>query len=188
MPSTTATSGSASTPSSSGPTTTWRRGGGGFDVTDERRPRRNPPPDQRPDPNEEFRRALERETDLSLREDPGDGCTGPWTCRVPGRPAMTDRRPRDGTTATTCSRGTARRSPSSGGRSGRASGSRHCSAGVARAGRSSRCLRRRQGRTGDDPTQIRVGRHSIEVIRPATSWSYASGQRKRRLDGHLVIS
>jgi hypothetical protein len=39
-------------------------------VTDERRPRRNPPPDQRPDPNEEFRRALERETDLSLREDP----------------------------------------------------------------------------------------------------------------------
>jgi hypothetical protein len=26
--------------------------------------------DQRPDPNEEFRRALERETDLSLREDP----------------------------------------------------------------------------------------------------------------------
>jgi hypothetical protein len=44
----------------------WRR----FDVTDERRPRRNPPPDQRPDPNEEFRRALARETDLSLREDP----------------------------------------------------------------------------------------------------------------------
>jgi hypothetical protein len=39
-------------------------------VADERRPRRNPPPDQRPDPNEEFRRALERETDLSLREDP----------------------------------------------------------------------------------------------------------------------
>jgi hypothetical protein len=39
-------------------------------VTGERRPRRNPPPDQRPDPNEEFRRALERETDLSLREDP----------------------------------------------------------------------------------------------------------------------
>jgi hypothetical protein len=39
-------------------------------VTDERRPRRSPPPDQRPDPNEEFRRALERETDLSLREDP----------------------------------------------------------------------------------------------------------------------
>jgi hypothetical protein len=39
-------------------------------VTDERRPRQSPPPDQRPDPNEEFRRALERETDLSLREDP----------------------------------------------------------------------------------------------------------------------
>jgi hypothetical protein len=39
-------------------------------VTGERRPRRNPPPDQRPDPNEEFRRRLERETDLSLREDP----------------------------------------------------------------------------------------------------------------------
>jgi hypothetical protein len=39
-------------------------------VTDERRPRPTPPPDQRPDPNEEFRRALERETDLSLREDP----------------------------------------------------------------------------------------------------------------------
>ena len=39
-------------------------------MTDERRPRRNPPPDQRPESNEEFRRALERETDLSLREDP----------------------------------------------------------------------------------------------------------------------
>jgi hypothetical protein len=39
-------------------------------VTDERRPWPNPPPDQRPDSNEEFRRALERETDLSLREDP----------------------------------------------------------------------------------------------------------------------
>jgi hypothetical protein len=39
-------------------------------VTDERRPRRNPPPGQRLDPNEEFRRTLERETDLSLREDP----------------------------------------------------------------------------------------------------------------------
>jgi hypothetical protein len=39
-------------------------------VTDERRPRRSPPPDQRADPNEEFRRALERATDLSLREDP----------------------------------------------------------------------------------------------------------------------
>ena len=44
----------------------WRR----FDVTGERRPQRNSPPDQRPDPNEEFRRALERETDLSLRVDP----------------------------------------------------------------------------------------------------------------------
>jgi hypothetical protein len=52
------------------PTATWRRGGGGCDVTDERRPRRSPPPDQRPDSNEEFRRALERATDLSLREDP----------------------------------------------------------------------------------------------------------------------
>jgi hypothetical protein len=39
-------------------------------VTDERRPRANRPPRQRPDPNEEFRRALERETDLSLRQDP----------------------------------------------------------------------------------------------------------------------
>jgi hypothetical protein len=40
-------------------------------VTDERhRPRRNLPSDQRPDPNEEFRRRLERETDLSLRADP----------------------------------------------------------------------------------------------------------------------
>jgi hypothetical protein len=52
------------------PTATWRGGGGGCDVTDERRPPANPPPDQRPDPNEEFRRALERATDLSLREDP----------------------------------------------------------------------------------------------------------------------
>jgi hypothetical protein len=52
------------------PTATWRGGGGGCDVTDERRPRPNPPPDQRPDSNEEFRRALDRETDLSLREDP----------------------------------------------------------------------------------------------------------------------
>jgi hypothetical protein len=52
------------------PAATWRRGGGGSDVTDERRPRPTPPPGQRPDPNEEFRRALERETDLSLREDP----------------------------------------------------------------------------------------------------------------------
>jgi hypothetical protein len=98
----------------------------------------------------------ERPTCPCARTPSGDGCTGPWICRVPGRPAMTDRRPRDGTTATTYSHGTASRSPSSGGRSGRASGSRHCSAGVARAGRSSRCLRRRQGRTGDDP-QLKLG-------------------------------
>ena len=39
-------------------------------MTDERRPRPSTPPRQRPNPNEEFRRALERETDLSLREDP----------------------------------------------------------------------------------------------------------------------
>ncbi len=40
-------------------------------MTEERRLRRlNVPPDQRPDPNEEFRRRLERETDLSLRKDP----------------------------------------------------------------------------------------------------------------------
>ena len=39
-------------------------------MTDEPRPRPNPPPDLWPDPNEEFRRALERETDVSLREDP----------------------------------------------------------------------------------------------------------------------
>src|SRR6266545_5366411 len=44
----------------------WRRS----DVTDERSHRRNPASDQRPDPNEEFRRRLERETDLSLRGDP----------------------------------------------------------------------------------------------------------------------
>jgi hypothetical protein len=49
---------------------TWYRVRGGSDVTDERRPRRNLPADQRPDPNEEFRRRLERETDLSLRGDP----------------------------------------------------------------------------------------------------------------------
>jgi hypothetical protein len=48
----------------------WRRGRGGSDVTNEQRPRPQTPPDQRPDSNEEFRRALERETDLSLREDP----------------------------------------------------------------------------------------------------------------------
>jgi hypothetical protein len=48
------------------PTATWCQGGGGSDVTDERRPPPKPPPD----PNDEFRRALERETDLSLREDP----------------------------------------------------------------------------------------------------------------------
>ena len=39
-------------------------------MTGERRPGRNPARDQRPDPNEEFRRRLERETDLSLRKDP----------------------------------------------------------------------------------------------------------------------
>jgi hypothetical protein len=39
-------------------------------VTDERRPRPNTPPRQPPVSDEEFRRALERETDLSLREDP----------------------------------------------------------------------------------------------------------------------
>src|SRR5215217_5794377 len=44
----------------------WRRGRGGSDVTDQRRPEPNTPPRQRPDPNEEFRRMLERETDLSL--------------------------------------------------------------------------------------------------------------------------
>jgi hypothetical protein len=40
------------------------------DVTDERRPRPNAPHPQPPVSVEEFRRALERETDLSLREDP----------------------------------------------------------------------------------------------------------------------
>jgi len=39
-------------------------------VTDERRPRPNTPPGQRAVTNEEFRRRLERETDVSLREDP----------------------------------------------------------------------------------------------------------------------
>ena len=39
-------------------------------MTDERRPRQHPARDQRPDPNQEFRRRLERETDLSLRTDP----------------------------------------------------------------------------------------------------------------------
>jgi hypothetical protein len=39
-------------------------------VTDERRPRQQTPPRQPPVSDEEFRRALERETDLSLREDP----------------------------------------------------------------------------------------------------------------------
>jgi hypothetical protein len=39
-------------------------------VTDERRPRPNIPSGQRPVTDEEFRRRLERETDLSLREDP----------------------------------------------------------------------------------------------------------------------
>lgn len=39
-------------------------------MTDERRPRPNTPPRQPPVSDEEFRRALERETDLSLHEDP----------------------------------------------------------------------------------------------------------------------
>jgi hypothetical protein len=39
-------------------------------VTDERRPRQQTPPRQPPVSDEEFRRALERETELSLREDP----------------------------------------------------------------------------------------------------------------------
>jgi len=39
-------------------------------VTDERHLRPNRPPRQPPISDEEFRRALERETDLSLREDP----------------------------------------------------------------------------------------------------------------------
>jgi hypothetical protein len=39
-------------------------------VTDERRPRPNAPPRQPSVSDEEFRGALERETDLSLREDP----------------------------------------------------------------------------------------------------------------------
>ena len=39
-------------------------------MTDERRPRPNTPPREPPVSDEEFRRALERETDLSLREDP----------------------------------------------------------------------------------------------------------------------
>ena len=39
-------------------------------MTDERRPRPNAPPRQPPVSDEEFRHALERETDLSLREDP----------------------------------------------------------------------------------------------------------------------
>jgi hypothetical protein len=39
-------------------------------VTDERRPRPNSAPRERPVSDEEFRRALERETDVSLREDP----------------------------------------------------------------------------------------------------------------------
>jgi hypothetical protein len=48
----------------------WCRGRGGSDVTDERRPRPNASSRQPPVSDEEFRRALERETDLSLREDP----------------------------------------------------------------------------------------------------------------------
>ena len=39
-------------------------------MTDERRPRPNSPRREQPVSNEEFRAALERETDLSLREDP----------------------------------------------------------------------------------------------------------------------
>ena len=39
-------------------------------MTDERRPRPNAPPRQPSVSDEEFRGALERETDLSLREDP----------------------------------------------------------------------------------------------------------------------
>jgi hypothetical protein len=39
-------------------------------VPDERRPRPDTPPRQPPVSDEEFRRALEQETDLSLREDP----------------------------------------------------------------------------------------------------------------------
>jgi hypothetical protein len=39
-------------------------------MTDERRPRPNSSPRERPVSDEEFRALLERETDLSLREDP----------------------------------------------------------------------------------------------------------------------
>ena len=39
-------------------------------MTDERRPRPNRPPREPAISDEDFRRALERETDLSLREDP----------------------------------------------------------------------------------------------------------------------
>ena len=39
-------------------------------MTDERRPRPNSPPREPPVSEEEFRAALDRETDLSLREDP----------------------------------------------------------------------------------------------------------------------
>jgi hypothetical protein len=39
-------------------------------VTDERRPRPNSPRREQPVSDEEFRAALERETDVSLREDP----------------------------------------------------------------------------------------------------------------------
>ncbi len=39
-------------------------------MTDERRPRPNSSPRERPVSDEEFRASLERETDLSLREDP----------------------------------------------------------------------------------------------------------------------
>jgi hypothetical protein len=117
-----------------------RRGGGGSDVTDERRPRPNPHPTNGPTRTRSSgARWTERPTCPCARTLSGDGSTRRWTCRIPGRPATTDRWPRDGTTATTSSRGTGRRSPSSGGRNGRASTSRSCSAGVAGAGRSSRC-------------------------------------------------
>ena len=83
-----------------------------------------------------------RPTCRCARTPSGDGSTGRGTYRVTGRPAMT--RPGIGITAANRSPGTARRSPSLSGRSGRASGSRHCWSGAARAGRSSRCLRRRR--------------------------------------------
>jgi hypothetical protein len=56
----------ASTAWTTAATTRWRR----FRCDRRATPSAEPPPDQRPDSNEEFRRALDRETDLSLREDP----------------------------------------------------------------------------------------------------------------------